>query len=46
MKHDIDKAFTANMINPRRYMVMWSETMGCFIRWTWFYPTRNEVIAA
>lgn len=44
MKHDIDTAFTANCIDPRRYMVMWSKAMGCFIRWSWFHPAHNEEI--
>lgn len=44
MKHDIELAFTANMIDPRRYMVMWSEALGRFVRWTWWYPTHNEEI--
>lgn len=40
----MDKAFTANMIDPRRYLVMWSKSMSCFIRWTWWFPTANERI--
>lgn len=42
--HELERAFTLNMMDPRRYMVTWSNTLSCFIRWTWWYPTRNEVI--
>lgn len=43
--HSLDKAFTANMIDPTHYICMWSETLGYFIRWTWYYPTHNECVA-
>lgn len=45
MKHDIDKVFTANMIDVRRYICMWSEALGYFVRWTWYYPTHSERVA-
>lgn len=43
-RHCISDAFTANMIDGRRYLVMWSAHMGHFIRWTWWFPCHNERI--